>query len=116
LKVFRDSLDSPAQPKRKWRFWRRRNPESEIQVLVRPEIQFESGLETAEKAAKLLGWIPSGDSSSELTIPAGLPDEAYKKLFSLDLKGFDHHRISWNPDVNEWEVHAKEQPNQDAAG
>jgi hypothetical protein len=45
----------------------------EIQLLVRPDIQFESGTDPGERAVQLLGWILSGDRLSEISILAGLP-------------------------------------------
>jgi len=114
FKQFFDDIKAAHQPKR--RFWQRRSPARFGQLVIRSNIETVEDLEPHERAAILMGWMPSGDTSTSLTLSTDLPDEALLALFDVDLSKYPNHYIFWDPDRGEWNAHSKGGPTPDDAG
>jgi hypothetical protein len=114
FKQFFDDIKAAHEPKR--RFWRRSSQARFGQLVIRPNIETAEDLEPHERAAILMGWVPSGGTSTELMLSTDLPDEALRALFDVDLSKYPNHYIFWNPDSGKWDARPKEGLTPDDAG
>jgi hypothetical protein len=71
------------------------------QLVVRPNVVTRPDFEPVERGAVLMGWIPSGDTSTELSLATDLPDDAFRKLFELEIPS-DGAFLFWDYDRAEW--------------
>jgi len=108
FKQFFDEIKSSHEPKR--RFWQRQSAPRQGELVIRPNIETPPDMESSERAAVMMGWIGTGDTATSLTLPASLPEEAFRVLFAIDLSEYPHHHIFWNPETRKWEGHEKEEP------